>query len=91
MRMRTRGNPQGEESEGFASPILPGASHSAPSPSCSTPSTPSLFVRLQPVVLRFPAGAAAEADETDGGSDDGRDRGGRGEEMEERRGERNPE
>ena len=91
--MRTRGYPQGGEPEGFASPTLPGASRSAPSPSCSTPSpsTPSLLVRLQPVVLRFSAGAAAEADEADGGSDGVRDRGGRGEEVEERRGERNPE
>ena len=84
--MRTRADPHGREPNNFASPSFPVASCSTPSPS-----TPSLLAMLQPVVLRYPAGAASGDDEVDGGSEDVRDRGGRGEEVEERRGERNPE
>ena len=84
--MRTRAIPQGRDLNSFASPNLPGASCSTPSPS-----TPSLLARLQPVALSYSAGAASGDDEVDGGSEDVRDRGGRGEEVEERRGERNPE
>ena len=80
--MRTRAVPQGGVPSSFASPDLPGASCSTPSPS-----TPRLFARLQPVSLRFPAEAAGD-DEVDGGSEGVRDRGSRGDE---RRGGRDPE
>ena len=67
--MRTRAIPQGRDLSSFASPNLPGASCSTPSPS-----TPRLFARLQPVSLRFPAEAASGDDEVDGGSEGVRDR-----------------
>ena len=81
--MRTRAIPQGGGLSSFASPDLPGASCSTPSPS-----TPRLLTRLQPVSLRFPAEAASGDDEVDGGSEGVRDRGSRGDE---RRGGRDPE
>ena len=80
---RTRAFPQGGSLNVSASPSLPSTS-SIP----TSPSTPSLPVVLQPVALRF-SGASGE-DEDDGGSEGVRDRGSRGEEVEERRGERNP-
>ena len=83
--MRTRAIPQGRDFSSFASPNLPGTSCSTPSPS-----TPNLLAMLLPVALRYSAGASGN-EEDEGGSEGVRDRGGRGEEVEERRGERNPE
>ena len=80
---RTRAVPQGGVPSNFASPDLPGASCST-----SSPNTPRLSSRLQPVALRFTAEAAPGDDETDGGSEGVRDRGSRGDE---RRGGEDPE
>ena len=73
--MRTHAVPQGGARSNFASPDLPGASCSA-----SSPDTPRLVTRLQPVSLRFPPEAVPSVDETDGGSEGVRDRGSRGDE-----------
>ena len=70
--------PQGGGASNFASPDLPVASCSS-----SSPDTPRLVTRLQPVSLQFSAIAAPVIDEgaeTDGGDEDGRDRGSRGDE-----------
>ena len=80
---RTQADPQGASSSSFASPDLPGVSCSS-----SSPDTPRLGMRLQPVVLQFSAEAAPGTDETDGGIEGVRERGGRGGE---RRGREEPE
>ena len=80
---RTQADPHGGDDSSFASPDLPGASCSS-----SSPDTPRLGMRLQPVVLRFHAEAAPGTDATDGGSEGVRDRGSRGDE---RRGREDPE
>ena len=70
--------PQGGGASNFASPNLPVASCSS-----SSPDTPRLVTRLQPVALQFSARAAPVVDEgavTDGGDESVRDRGSRGDE-----------
>ena len=80
---RTRMEPRGRGPSSYASPALPGASCSP-----SSPDTPRLGMRLQPVSLRFSAAAAPSSGETDEGSEGERDRGSRGDE---RRGREDPE
>ena len=85
--MRTHAVPQGGGvRSNFASPDLPGASCSS-----TSPDTPRLVTRLQPVSLQFSAGAPPVVDEgaeIDGGDEGMRDRGSRGDE---RRGREDPE
>ena len=82
--MRTRAVPQGGSPDVCASPSLPSTSSVSSSP--ITPSLPG--VRMRPVALCFSGEPEADID-VDGG-ECVRDRGGRGEEVEERRGARNP-
>ena len=81
--MRTRAVPQGGSPDVCASPSLPSTSSIS-----TSPSTPSLPMVLQPVALRFSREPGADND--DEGSEGVRDRGSRGEEVEERMGARNP-
>ena len=81
--MRTRAVPQGGSPDVCASPSLPSTSSVS-----TSPITPSLHGVLRPVALSF--SGEPEADINVDGGEVVRDRGSRGEEVEERMGARNP-